>query len=142
LVDISPFRQRRSPHTCSSFTPPLHHQIHPWNRWFPLTLTLKLPDTVCCPVPGSPVRGSAIRNSQAPSLLTRRSLVRNLFGGPNNSHLGPFVCVPVVRRGRAASRRQCESEVLESSAGSGAPGEGETNCQALDAGIRDQRPCY
>src|ERR1039457_4227173 len=40
LVDISPFRQRRSPHTCSSFTPPLHHQIHPWNRWFPLTLTL------------------------------------------------------------------------------------------------------
>src|ERR1039457_3569932 len=39
LVDISPFRQRRSPHTCSSFTPPLHHQIHPWNRWFPLTLT-------------------------------------------------------------------------------------------------------
>src|ERR1035438_4237076 len=41
LVDISPFRQRRSPHTCSSFTPPLHHQIHPWNRWFPLTLTFE-----------------------------------------------------------------------------------------------------
>src|ERR1035441_1123807 len=42
LVDISPFRRRRSPHTCSSFTPPLHHRIHSWNRWFPLTLTFNL----------------------------------------------------------------------------------------------------
>src|ERR1035438_5280731 len=26
--------------SCSSFTPLLHHQIHPWNRWFPLTVTI------------------------------------------------------------------------------------------------------
>src|ERR1017187_3642987 len=28
-------------HTCSSFTPLLHHQIRSWNRWFPLTLTIE-----------------------------------------------------------------------------------------------------
>src|ERR1017187_5823180 len=28
-------------HTCSSFTPLLHHQIRSWNRWFPLTLTFQ-----------------------------------------------------------------------------------------------------
>src|SRR5207245_2031259 len=32
-------RWRSATHTRSSFTPLLHHQIHPWNRWFPLTLT-------------------------------------------------------------------------------------------------------
>jgi hypothetical protein len=42
LLDLCPFRRRRTTHTCSSFTLLLHHQIHSWNRWFPLTLTLYL----------------------------------------------------------------------------------------------------
>src|ERR1019366_6933456 len=40
LLDLCPFRRRRTTHTCSSFTLLLHHQIHSWNRWFPLTLTV------------------------------------------------------------------------------------------------------
>src|SRR5208283_1590547 len=34
-------RRRRPSHTCCSFMPLLHHQIHRSNRWFPLTLTNK-----------------------------------------------------------------------------------------------------
>src|ERR1035437_9787103 len=42
LLDLCPFRRRRTTHTCSSFTLLFHHQIHSWNRWFPLTLTFNL----------------------------------------------------------------------------------------------------
>src|ERR1039457_7253507 len=38
---FSTSRRLPTTHTCSSFTPVLHHQIHSWNRWFPLTLTLQ-----------------------------------------------------------------------------------------------------
>src|SRR5208282_577710 len=46
LLDFLPI-----PPACSSFIPLLHHQIHTWNRWFPLTLTFflvgKCPDSSC-----------------------------------------------------------------------------------------------
>jgi len=46
-----------------------------------------LPGTQCPVCPSLPrVRRSDIRNSQAPSLLTKRSRVRNLFGEANKSH--------------------------------------------------------
>src|ERR1017187_5772510 len=52
-------------------------------RWLPEAEKRRAP---ALPVPGSPVRRSAIRNSQAPSLLTKRLYVRILFGEPNISH--------------------------------------------------------
>src|ERR1019366_1402086 len=71
LVDISPFRRRRSPHTCSSFTPPLHHRIHSWNRWFPLTLTLYRPPARVFPM--RPGRGGRHGTERSPGRWGRCS---------------------------------------------------------------------
>jgi hypothetical protein len=54
-----------------------------------------LPGTQCPVCPSLPrVRRSDIRNSQAPSLLTKRSRVRNLFGEPNSNYVNNLY--PVV----------------------------------------------
>src|SRR3984957_21079430 len=37
-------RRRRTSHTCCSFMPLLHHEVHHSKRWFPLTLTFEMRD--------------------------------------------------------------------------------------------------
>jgi hypothetical protein len=50
------------------------------------TFVEAFPPTVSCPCLTRRVRRSAIRNSQAPSLLTKRFIVRILFGEPIKFH--------------------------------------------------------
>src|ERR1019366_9462409 len=56
LLDLCPFRRRRTTHTCSSFTLLLHHQIHSWNRWFPRTLTIQVISASLTLMGGRPTR--------------------------------------------------------------------------------------
>jgi hypothetical protein len=63
-----------------------HHRPAPSRAQGETTEPSQLPNTVSAHAWAPRFRRSAIRNSQAPSLLTKRSLVRYLCGEPISSH--------------------------------------------------------